>query len=873
MRVCRWSRYRGDRGGGVEHRLRGGFGGRGRGLGPPSRGFRRAKCNINVVMVVKGLYSRTMLRNYLKTAFRSLWKNKGFSAINILGLAIGLATCLLILIYVSDELSYDRYNVNANRIYRVDNDIRFGGNSMLLAVAPAPAGPTFLRDYPEVEKEVRFRTNGGRLVKKGNQNIKEEAVVLADSTLFEVFTLPMIAGDPHTALKEAHSVVITERMADKYFDATAATMSSVVGRTLMINDSIPYKVTGVIRNIPSNSHFHFDFYLSLTESEEAKRTDDAWLSGNFQTYIVLRKGADPKKLDAKFDDLVKRYIAPLLQSAVHVSLEDFKKSGNMCVFYLTPLTSIHLHSNKIAELDANGNIQYVYIFSAIAVFILLIACVNFMNLSTARSANRAREVGIRKVLGSMRGGLIWQFLMESILISLIALVLALGLAAVLLPMFNSLSGKEMSIAVFARLWMLPAMLGMVVVVGMLAGSYPAFFLSAFQPIAVLKGKISGGMRTGWLRNSLVVFQFMISIFLLVGTAVIYQQLQYIHTRNLGFDRDQVMMINNAYVMGNRARSFEQEVKGMAGVEGATMTGYVPTGGNGNNDAIFLSPDMDVKKSISSQVWPVDDQYIPVLGMKIVAGRNFSRDFLTDSTAVLVNETAAKMMQGENPIGAKLYEFEDLQTKKVKEFHVIGVVGNFNFNSLRQVVTPMMLYSGLDEGRISLRIKAGSAHQLAGEIQKLWRTMAPSQPFSYTFMDEEFNNQYVSEQRMGNISLSFSLLAIFIACLGLFGLTAYAAEQRTREIGIRKVLGATVGGIIRLLSRDFLLLVVIAMALAFPLSWWAMHHWLQDFAYRISIGWEVFVVAALLALGIAVLTVSFQAVRAALANPVRSLRTD
>jgi putative ABC transport system permease protein len=824
-------------------------------------------------MIVKGLYSPTMLGNYLKTAFRNLWRNKGFSAINILGLAIGLGTCLLILIYVTDELSYDRFNVNADRIYRVDNDIKFGGNDVSLAVAPAPAGPTLLRDYPEVEKETRFRTNGGRLVKKGNQNIKEESVVLADSTLFEVFTLPMIAGDPHTALKEAHTVVITERMARKYFDATAATMASVVGQTLTINDSIPYKVTGVIRNIPSNSHFHFDFFLSLTESAEAKRTDDAWLSGNFQTYIVLKKGIDPKQLEAKFPGMVERYVGPLVQQAVHISLQEFKKSGNVCDFYLTPLRSIHLHSNKIAELDANGSVQYVYTFSAIAVFILLIACVNFMNLSTARSANRAREVGIRKVLGSMRGGLISQFLIESVLISFISLVIALGLAAVLLPLFNSFSGKEMSIGVFFRPWMLPAMLGMVLAVGMLAGSYPAFFLSAFQPIAVLKGKVSSGLRTGWLRNSLVVFQFIISISLLVGTAVVYQQLQYIHTLDVGYNRDQVMIVNNTDVLGSQARAFEQEVLGMTGVEGATMTGFVPTGGDGNNDAIFLSPDLDVKKSISTQVWPVDYDYIPVLGMKLVGGRNFSKDFLTDSTAVVVNEAAAKLMQGEKPVGAKLYEFEDLQTKKVREFHVIGVIKNFNFNTLRQVVTPMMLYLGWDQGRMSLRIRGGNAHQLAGGIEKLWRKMTPSQPFSYTFMDEEFSNQYSSEQRMGSISLSFSLLAIFIGCLGLFGLTAYAAEQRSREIGIRKVLGATVRGIIVLLSRDFLLLVVIAMLIAFPLSWWAMHHWLQDFAYRVSIGWEVFGLAALLAIGIAMLTVSFQAVRAALTNPVRSLRTE
>jgi len=812
-----------------------------------------------------------MLRNYFKTALRNLWKNKGFSAINILGLAIGLATCLLILIFVMDELSYDHFNKNADRIYRLDGEIKFGGNHFILAVAPAPAGPAVLRDYPEVEKEVRFRNNGGRLIKKGNQNIKEESIVLADSTLFEVFSLPMIAGDPHTALKETHSVVITEKMAKKYFDDVAAT--AVVGRTLVMNDSIPYKVTGVIRDLPAQSHFHFDFFLSLAESDEAKRTDDGWLSNNFNTYLLLREGTDPKRFQVKLGGLITKYVAPLIHAAVNISLEDFYKAGNTVGFSLTPLTSIHLHSNKTAELDANGNVQYVYIFSAIAAFILLIACVNFMNLATARSANRAKEVGIRKVLGSLRGSLIAQFMFESVLISFIAMVLAVALAYTLLPVFNQLSAKQMEIGLFSRGWLLPAMLGLVLVVGLLAGSYPAFFLSAFRPIAVLKGSVSSGFKTSWLRNSLVVFQFFISIFLLVGTAVIYRQLSYIHSRELGFNRDQVMIINNPYVMGSQAKSFEQKMLNLPGVEGATMTGYLPTSDNRNDDAIFLSPDLDIKKSISMQTWPIDDQYIPVLGMKIMQGRNFSKEFLTDSTAVIVNESALRFMQGRKPLETKLYEIDDIKTKKVKEFHIVGVVRDFNFNSLREVVTPMVLFLAHDQGRIALRLHGGDVHRLAGQIETEWRKMAPSQPFSYTFMDEEFNNIYRSDQRMGGISLSFSLLAIFIACLGLFGLTAYAAEQRTREIGIRKVLGASVGGIIQLLSKDFLGLVVVAMVIAFPLSWWAMRSWLQDFAYRISIGWEIFAVAAFAAIGIALVTVSFQALKAALANPVKSLRSE
>jgi putative ABC transport system permease protein len=810
-----------------------------------------------------------MLRNYLKTALRNLWKNKGFSAINIVGLAIGLATCLLILIFVMDELSYDRYNDKADRICRLDGEIKFGGNHFILAVAPAPAGPAVLRDYPEVEKEVRLRSNGGKLVKKGAQNIKEEAVIWADSTLFDVFTLPMIEGDPHTALKEARSVVITEKIAKKYFDQT-----NVVGRTLIFNDSIPYKVTGVIRDLPVASHFHFDFFLSLTESEEAKRTDDGWLSNNFNTYLLLREGTDPAKFEVKLGGLVTKYVAPLLHAAVNISLDDFYKAGNTVKFSLTPLTAIHLHSNKTAELEANGNIQYVYIFGAIAAFILLIACVNFMNLSTARSANRAKEVGIRKVLGSLRGSLISQFMLESVLISFVAMLLAIGFAFLLLPVFNQLSAKHMELGLFSRSWLWPSMLGLMLLVGLLAGSYPAFYLSAFRPIVVLKGSVASGFKTSWLRNSLVVFQFFISIFLLVGTAVIYRQLNYIQNRELGFNRSQVMIVHNPYVMGSQARVFEEKMLHLPGVEGATMSGYLPTADNRNDDAIFLSPDLDIKKSISMQTWPIDDQYIPVLGMKMVQGRNFSKKFLTDSTAVIVNEAALRFMQGQNPLESKLYQLDDIKTKKTKAFHVIGVVKDFNFNSLREVVTPMVLFLAHDDGSLALRVSnSGNLHRLAGQIEAEWRKMAPSQPFSYDFMDDEFNNIYLNEQRMGGISLSFSVLAIFVACLGLFGLTAYAAEQRTREIGIRKVLGASVSGIIRLLSRDFLRLVVVAMLIAFPLSWFVMRRWLQDFAYRISIGWEIFAVAAVLAVGIALLTVSFQAVRAALSNPVKSLRSE
>ncbi|HEX9512060.1 MAG TPA: ABC transporter permease [Puia sp.] len=808
-----------------------------------------------------------MFKNYLKTALRNLWRNKGFSAINIVGLAVGLATCLLIIIYVMDELSYDRYNEKADRICRVDGDIKFGGNHFILAVAPPLAGPSMLQDYPEVEQQTRFRGTGGLLVKKGNQNIREDRVIFADSTLFDVFTLPMIAGDPRTALTAPRTIVITEKMARKYFNGT-----DVIGRTLVVNDSLNYKVTGVIKDIPSQSHFNFDFFRPMSELSDSRATDE-WLSNNFNTYVVLKKGVDPKKFEAKLGSMVTKYVAPLVRAAVNQSMADFEKTGNHISFFVTPLTSIHLHSNKVAELDANGNIQYVYIFSAIAIFILLIACVNFMNLSTARSSNRAKEVGVRKVLGSLRGHLITQFMAESILVSFISMLLALGIAWLLLPYFNQMAAKEMSIGLFSRPWLAPGLLILVVLVGLLAGSYPAFFLSAFRPIAVLKGNLAAGFKTGLLRNILVVFQFGISIFLMVGTVVIYNQLNYIRSKKLGFNRDHVLIIQNVYPLGEGVKSFKEDLLRMPGVQGATMTGFLPTSDSRNDNAFFLSPDLDTKKAISMQNWQVDDQYIPVLGMQMQAGRNFSPSFPTDSDGVVINGAAARMMGVADPIGQKIYELRDVKTKETKVWLVVGVVHDFNFNSLREVVTPMGLFMQENRGNMALRISSGNIPRLIEQIQNKWRAMAPGQPFSYSFMDDDFNALYKSEQRMGEISLSFSLLAICIACLGLFGLAAYAAEQRTREIGIRKVLGATVTNVIGLLSMNFLKLVLIAVLFAFPLAWWAMHSWLQDFAYRVDISWKVFALAAVLSVAIALFTVSFQAIKAALSNPVKSLRSE
>jgi len=635
-------------------------------------------------------------------------KNKFYSSINVFGLAAGLATCMLILLYVLDELSYDRYNTKADRIYRVNNEVKFGGNYFDLAVSPALLGITMVRDFPEVEQYTRLRWYGGFLVKKGNENIQEGRIGFADSTLFDVFTLPVLAGDAKTALKEPHSLVITEKIAKKYFNT-----NDVVGKTMLINDTGHYKVTAVIKNIPSQSHFNFDIFVPMLENEGSN--DGSWLSENWNTYILLRKDADVKKLEPQLNAMMEKYSAPEIKSAINQSWDEFKKDGGYITASLTPLTDIHLHSNKMAELDGNGNVQFVYIFSAIAFVILLIACVNFMNLSTARSSNRAKEVGVRKVLGSRKKNLIQQFLAESFLISFIALIFAVCIAWLLLPYFNQLAGKNIHAGVLFQTKMLMAFVALILVVGLLAGSYPAFVLSAFQPIAVLKGKFAGGFKKSWLRNALVVFQFTISIILIFGTVVIYNQLNYIQNRDIGFDRNRVITINNTSTLGDQAATFKNELLQISGLQNATMSGYLPVNFNRSNDAFFTSPTLDQKTAISMQNWIVDENYIPVLNMQIVEGRNFSSQFPTDSTAIIINEAAAKFLATKDLLNKKLYNFKDIKTKELNEYHVIGVMKNFNFSSLRDVVIPLALKLGKNNWNISVKIDTKDIANVIAQI--------------------------------------------------------------------------------------------------------------------------------------------------------------
>ncbi|MEO6583918.1 MAG: ABC transporter permease [Ferruginibacter sp.] len=808
-----------------------------------------------------------MLLNYLKIAFRNLQKHKSFSAINIFGLAIGIATCLLITLYVLDELSYDKYNDKADRIYRVNVDIKFGGADQKFAVASAPLAFTMVKDYPQVESAVRFRNYGSSVVKKGEQNIRENRVIYVDSTLFSVFSLPIISGDKNTALTEPNSVVITNSMAEKYFGAT-----NPLGKIMRFDNRNDFKVTGVIKDVPENSHFNFDFFISMAGMDESR--NGVWASFNFNTYLLLRKDVDPKAIVAKMEETNKKYLWPQVKQMMNVNPEEFIKSGNYINLSLIPVKDIHLQSDRLVELAANNDVKVIYIFSLVAVLILIIACINFMNLSTARSANRAKEVGVRKVLGTQRSNLISQFITESVLMSLLAFALALGIAALLMPYFNQIALKKLTLSPIEHPVLIPILLGFALLVGLLAGSYPAFYLSAFKPIQVLKGNLASGFKHSYLRSSLVVFQFAISIGLIVGTIVIYNQLTYIQNKKLGFNKEQVLIVQNAYVLDKQTEAFKNEVLKFKNIQSASVSGFLPIPSSRSDQPFFPEGEMDQEKAVAMQQWAVDHDYIKTLGMEMKAGRNFSHVFLTDSSAVVVNETAAKLFGFKEPVGKTISSFTDVNnpTNKIN-FKIIGVVKNFHFSSLRENIGALCMVLGKSTDAITFRINAGNTSATVKDVEAIWKKMAPSEPFTFSFLNEDFNTMYKSEQRIGKIFITFAILAILIACLGLFGLATYSAEQRTKEIGIRKVLGASVANIVRMLSKDFLKLVAIAALIAFPIAWWAMHNWLQNFAYRIEIKWWVFIAAGVITLFIALATIGYKALRSAINNPVKSLRSE
>ncbi len=809
-----------------------------------------------------------MIKNYFTIAWRNLVKNKVYSFLNITGLAVGLASFLLIALYMMDELSYDRYNEKADRIYRINSDIRFGGGDLHLPVSSDMMGQLMIKDYHSIEQYTRiYNSNGPKLIKKDKAFINEYNVANVDSTFFDVFTIPAISGNTHMALNEPNTVVITESTAKKYFGKT-----DVLGKTIETNDEKNpiYKITAVVKDIPVNSHFHFDFMFSM------KNSNYEWgqlTSHNFHTYLLLKRGTDYKALEKNFAQYIDKYVLPSVRQFIKISsMDDFNKSGNRLEYTLIPLTKIHLYSDRSFELSPSGNIQYVYIFSAVALFILLIACINFMNLTTARSASRAKEVGIRKVLGTERKYLIFQFLTESTLMAFFSLVLAIVSAYLVLPVFNDVASKSMTLRSLFSPYILPLLILLPALVGIVAGSYPAFFLSAFRPIEVLKGKLKLGGKSVSLRSVLVVFQFATSIILIVGTLVIYKQLHFIQSKDLGYSKDQVLSVRNSYVLGDKTESFKNSVLQMNGVISATVSGFLPvTNSSRTDNTYFKNATLDIKEGLDMQNWSVDYDYFKTLGIQVIRGRGFSKDYGSDSSAVVINETTASILGYPDPVGKKIYRSEG--PNQLYTFTIIGVVKNFNFESLKQGIGPLSFVLGKRAWMVSFKVNTANTKGLIKNIEAKWKEMSPTMPFNYTFLDDSFNEMYASEQRVGKIAIIFSTLAILIACLGLFGLATFIAEQRTKEIGIRKVLGASVQGIVRLLSKDFLKLVLVSFVIAAPLSLWFMNRWLSDFVYRIPLEWWIVGLAGVVAMIIALITVSFQAIKAAVANPVKSLKTE
>ncbi|WP_184546937.1 ABC transporter permease [Mucilaginibacter sp. FT3.2] len=812
-----------------------------------------------------------MFKNYLKVALRQLSKQKMYTAIKIGGFAFSIAACLLITLYIGNELSFDKSYPDASRIYRIVGAYNDGSIHEKGVDWPAVMAKTVKNNYPEVEKSGRLMPNslfwgaGSNELKRadGVDNTHEDGFAYADQSLLEILKVPIVYGDLAHALSEPQTMVIAKSKADKYFPG-----QNPVGKVMYLNNnkSRPYKIGAVMQDFPETGHLHYNFLLTLTGVQFWNGEQETWGASNYSVYLLLKPGVNVSNLNKKITDgIIKGYYIPDLVRSGNKNAEKMSAMLNM---YLQNVKDINLQSYDIHDGMSHGDIRFVWLFGAVSVFILLIACINFINLATAKSANRAKEVGLRKVVGSQRSGLINQFLTESLIYSFFSFILGLILAAMLLPYFNILASKTLTIP-WLQWWFAPAIIVAAVIIGILAGIYPAFYLSGFKPVDVLKGKLATGSKSSALRNGLVVFQFTTSIILIISTVVIYNQMHYILNKKVGFDKDQVLMIQGTNTLENEVKSFKNELLKLSAVKSVTISDFLPVSGTKRNGNQFHNEGKEkLEAGTGGQFWDVDEDYIKTMGMTLVAGRNFSPNLKTDSQAVIINQAMAQKLGLKNPVGKRISNYGPAVP-------IIGVVKDFNFESLRDGLDPLVMHLSNSASIVSVKIKTDDVKSTLAQITATWKKFSPNQPIRYTFMDEQFANMYADVQRMGRIFTSFAVLAIIIACLGLFALAAFMAEQRSKEIGIRKVLGASIANITRLLSVDFVKLVFIAIIIASPIAWWAMNKWLQDFnaSNRINISWWMFTLAGITAILIAVLTVSYQSIKAALMNPVKSLKAE
>jgi len=799
-----------------------------------------------------------MIKNYLKVAVRNLRKHKGYAFINILGLAVGIAASVLIFLYISYEMSYDKFHEKADRTYRITADWSNKGDSRIHQLGtPFILAQTIRDKYPQVEAITQLSGPLGDVILR-YQHIafKETDVFCAEPSFFDVFSFPLLKGDPEASLKDPNTLVLTRALAEKYFRN-----EDPLGKTIemqALGQKGFFKVTGVMENIPQNSHFRFDMLISMKTIYPEPNM--GWTWNNYTTYITLQKNVNQKLMEEKLVEIDKVYFEG---GREHIPW----------IWALEPITKIHLHSDLATGNQPNGSMAYVRLFTIVAVLVLLIAGINFVNLATARSARRAKEVGLRKVIGSLRRHLIQQFLGDSILMSLIALVIAVILIQIALPFYQNLTGKVLSLSYFGNPFVIPGLLVLALVIGLLAGLYPALFLSSFKLTDVLKGSSLSGRGRGMLslRNGLVVFQFTMSVLLIIGSLVIFRQLEYIKNQRLGFDKEHVVVIHNADTLGAQLESYIQRLKQSSDVMGVTAVRSIP--GRGTPNWGIRVEGVEQQRPLNMNFLTCDQDFAATLNIKMIEGRFMSREFPSDKDAVVINKKAAEYFGISEPIGKKL---RIGWTRK--NLTIIGIIDNFHFESLHRDVRAMgyLLPEAIDSTRkpfLLVKISSPETSSVLAQIRKTWEVMSAGLPFEFSFLDEKVNNLYQNDNRAGRIVTLFSGLAIFVSCLGLFGLAAYLAEQRTKEIGVRKILGAQLSHIIWLLTSQFIKWVLIATFIAWPLGYWVMNRWLQGFAFRASLSLWIFLLSGLAALIIAALTVSSQVIKAALTNPAESLKYE
>jgi len=807
-----------------------------------------------------------MIRNFIITAFRSLFKQKSYFFINTLGLAIGLTSFIFISMYVLHELSYDRFHSKAEHIYRIKVSGQMAGQEMDQAITAAPMARALIDDYPEVENAVRIADFNAWLISYKEKRFNEDGVLFADSTFFDFFDFKLIRGNPEKALTEPQSIILSEESAKRYFGN-----EDPIGKRLSVEqDTNFYTVTGIIQNCPANSHFHYDMIASMNSIRQS--FNNFWVDHNYYTYILVKEGTDLKEFEEKLQTMVTTYVGPQLKQLLGITMEDFHNAGNYFGYFLQPLKDIHLHSNLQVEIKPNGNIAYVYTFSIIALMILIIAIINFINLATAKSASRAKEVGIRKVVGSSKQSLIFQFVSESVILAIFATIIAVIFVYILSPYFYNLVGHELSVSIFAGKWGIPFVILLALVVGILSGIYPAFILSAYKPVKVLKGSLRGGAKSGWLRSMLVVLQFTVSIVIVVGTLLVYQQLSYMQHKNLGFDKDQLLVIRRPDALKDKIDVFKKELLQNPLIIGVANSRAIP-GKDYSNNGFWKENDPQKNTYLLNQNW-VSFEFPEVMKYELVEGRFFNKEFGTDSNAVIINESAVKALGIENPIGKNLLRPANREGGMYK-LPIIGVLKDYHIQSLQHKIEPVALtvMPGNWEGYITVRLKGENISETLAFVENKWYSFTSKQPFQYFFFDEDFDNLYKSEKQTGRIFIVFAILAIFIACLGLLGLIAYTATVRTKEIGIRKAMGASVQTIVNMLSIETLKLILISAIIAWPIAYFGIKYWLQEFAHRTNINPIYFLLATLITLLIGWLAISFQAIRAATTNPSDALRYE